>query len=237
MNWSLVVSILGCGAPPEPEEPAPAPTPPPVPEEVPEDSVREPVWAQHQLKRHMQEHFSSAISAVWYVATGDLGAMKAKVVELETTPTDDLDASLRPLADQLSNAATAWAGMTDRAKAAKQSVVVADRCAACHQQAGAIDPLTPDDVNIPEMTRKGDHVIAPYLLWVGLIVPSDLAWTRGAEHLALPPERANTESQRAAWATLAERAKGASAEQRGEVWAELLTSCVPCHEAGGVTLE
>lgn len=231
MSWSILV-LLGCGNTTE------SPPAPPAPEPVAATPGMPNAWSEHLLARPMQKHFASATEAVWYVAVGDLGQMRAQVEELrQQNSYEALDASLRPLADDLKTAASAWSAATDREQAARQSAAVAERCAACHDRSGTIPRLTQDELRIPELTEKGEHILAPYLLWVGLLVPSDLAWTVGAELLGLPGDGAADTPHRAAYEAVALRARSATSATRGAIWSELLAGCEPCHDAVGTNIE
>ena len=192
-------------------------------------------WADQTLGRHMQAHFASATNGVWHVALGNLDQMRIHAQELNHEPTPTMPEALRPLAQTLAHAAGQWAASTDVATAAARSVEVATRCAACHGASSAIPPLTEEDVRLPELLPGGEHALAPYLMWVGLVVPSDVAWTEGATHLKVPA-KLEQPTDATEYDAIAKRALTADGLERGQVWTALLQTCVPCHAKVGVSL-
>lgn len=184
----------------------------------------------------MVGHFAVATDGVWYLAVDDLGTMRAVVAPLGQVTSEELPKKLHPLLDDMTTAADAWARAPDRPSAARRSAEVAARCAACHQEAQGLTELTDDDVHVPELLPEGRHAVAPYLLWLGLLLPSDKAWLHGADLLVPPPSTPETKAHSEAFASRAARAKTVDAPGRAEVWTELIGSCATCHIASGIHL-
>ncbi|MBX2800707.1 MAG: hypothetical protein KTR31_23705 [Myxococcales bacterium] len=195
-------------------------------------------WIGQGLGRHMESHFAAATDAVWFLALGDLDGVRERAPLLQHGPHPGLPEDLHPLVGPLSDAAGKLAHVTSVADGAPKSVALAERCAACHKQSGAIGTLTVEDVRLPEMDPVGDHVMAPYLLWVGLLVPSDAAWQEGSRFLRLPPELPEgAQTHTGTYEALATRASEVKAQERGALFAELIQTCVPCHTAGDVDVD
>ncbi len=222
--WMFALACRSTVAPP----PAATAAEPTSVEGSPDESH---LWAEQGLARHMQEHFSAATDGVWYLANGRLQTMRTRVAQLVHAPHEDLPEPLSPFATELSEVAGRWAASSDPGAAARLSAEVATRCAACHQASGALPPLDEDDIELVNLDARGKHSLAPYYLWVGLILPSDLAWTSGAAHLGVDDELALGTVGGEAYAALGQRARDAATDERAEVWGQVLASCAGCHES------
>jgi len=224
---TMAIACRGGAVTPPPEAAAP-------PAEAPAVAT---AWTEKGLKRHMQKPFSAATDGVWYLAHDRLETMRIRVADLAHAPHTELSESLRPFAQNMANPAAAWAAAPDRETAARLSAETASRCAACHVASGAIPPLTEADVAIDDLTPKAVHSLAPYLMWVGLVVPSDRAWSEGSRHLVADDDPSRETEGGADYAALAERARATSAAERGAMWTEVVKTCAPCHASYGATIE
>lgn len=92
-------------------------------------------------------------------------------------------------------------------------------------------------------SRMRRHQWATERLWEGLYVPSNAAWTAGAAALDLDPFAGDTLAKggvhaRSAASRFVAQAKALGQaktnDARGAAYAELLSTCAPCHEAMGV---
>ncbi|MEO0601743.1 MAG: hypothetical protein AAF211_09915, partial [Myxococcota bacterium] len=200
MTYWIYAWALGCRT--TVSTPPPEAAPEVAEEEAPAlDPASDTRWADIGLKRHMQTHFSAATDGVWFLAHDRMEMMRVRVGELAHGPHPDLPVSLQPYGAAMYDAAVTWAKAPDAEQAAAGSAVLAERCAACHAASGAISPLTDSDVAMADLTPGARHSLASYLLWVGLIVPSDRAWTTGAANLAAADHPAvQTEELGEAWA-------------------------------------
>ncbi|MEM6925585.1 MAG: hypothetical protein AAF602_01555 [Myxococcota bacterium] len=240
-GWWPVVWLGGCSGsladPADPATAAPSLEPPPA---RPDDPVRrmllEEVLPDKTLRQHMVTHFSSATDAVWFLSLDELGTMRAMVAPVAHADPDDLPEELRPLLPAMTDAAEAWARAPDRRTAARASATLAARCAACHLRWGKVRPLTDTALDFPLLPEALSHGVSPYVLWLGLVLPSDEAWTLGAAQMVTPPERPATRALNDDYAALAERAEEATGEARHEVWTEAVAGCATCHLAADVQL-
>ena len=198
------------------------------------DATSDQPWAQREISRHMQQHFAAATDAVWAMALGDLDQMRDRAKTLDHDPPPGMHEVLHPLAAELRSAAAEWATLTDLDAAATQSAVVAKTCSNCHVRSGAVPPLTQQDVTMPEVEQEEDHSAAPYLLWVSLVTQSDAAWKAGSRHLIPTTVLASTSEHEERWFDVRQRAKTALGQERSAVWADIIGSCAPCHEAAGI---
>jgi len=84
------------------------------------------------------------------------------------------------------------------------------------------------------------HAAATDRLWEGLIFPSDTSWSSGMDVLQDAPRLDSDVADVAAAARhlreLARTGRSAGLEQRGAVFAHVLTTCAGCHERLGISL-
>ncbi|MBX2802040.1 MAG: hypothetical protein KTR31_30445 [Myxococcales bacterium] len=194
-------------------------------------------WRAVGLDRHMRSHLGAATDAAWFVARGQLDQVRRRAAQLQHEAHPALPEVLQPFVPPMVEAASALASAQTIPEAAAATTTLARRCASCHEGASASVAVRTDDIQRLQLDPDGDHGMAPYLLWTSLLVGSDLAWREGARALALPPRRPGTEALRARYGELVTRARSATGEARGDLWTELLATCAPCHDAGGVSLD
>ncbi len=137
-------------------------------------------------------------------------------------------------------------------EAASAAAKMAQNCGSCHRDVRAqprvlelgARGVPPSDViaTVPHMLR---HQWAVHQMWIGIINPSDEAWTKGAEVLAdaaLEPENITDQTEHTPRVgELAARVHelGAQALEtqvwtlRAEIYGELLASCAGCHKMLG----
>ena len=135
--------------------------------------------------------------------------------------------------------------ITDSTSAAQAAAAAADlgvSCGMCHKQHGgpkvSVEPAPVAEQTV--VSRMKRHVWATERLWEGLFVPSDEAWLAGAKALGtdpFPKEALKTggvhaRSAASDFVKLAAKAPGAkSADERANLYAEMLVSCGACHQA------
>jgi hypothetical protein len=187
-------------------------------------------------RSEMQGHYSQLIAIHDAVVRGDLTAAAAPATELAylSVPVGSplamagFGARIRDNARRLSHETTVIG-------AARATTAIIRACSECHRASGAA--ITGDAI-----TRRGralpagmaDHVRAADDMLLGLLLPSDTHWTRGADRLqsSVPPapDRASP------WASdtlrhLTDRSRRATTPAaRSSNYVQLLATCAECHQ-------
>ena len=192
----------------------------------------------------MQHHFVEVARVHEAVIRGDLrGALPpAAALAAMQTPTN-LPIDAEPFVARLRQAGRAAGTAANLRTAAAATVTMIQQCAACHQAVGTypapIAMKRPDAVGV--VGHMLDHLRAVDNLLEGLVVPSDSLWSAGIQRLrtaTLRPDewprdpKLTAEARKADAAIHALADKGIAAttsNQRGGVYAELLTTCASCH--------
>jgi cytochrome c553 len=147
--------------------------------------------------------------------------------------------------NQLQQSAKRIGDSTDLTEAAAATADIGRACGLCHRSvAGPTVPLgKAPELDGTLMSRMRRHQWATERLWEGLYVPSEAAWAAGAAALELDPfagdvlARGGVHARAAAThfaSTTKTLAEAKSSESRGAAYAQLLTTCGPCHEAMGL---
>lgn len=241
---TLLTLILACSSAPEPAEPAPEPAPveAPAPEPEPEPEAAKPDYA---VKKHMDARFAFATDALWRGFMGDLEGLKEDAAKLpDPTPLPNAPKSWDPWVKKLHQQSSDLQKVEDLDQASRDLVKIAATCADCHQENNG-PKVTEADLNIgPAVldSAMDRHQWSIYMMWIGLIAPNDEIWVKGAktfghDRKALPGQPETLAKLEGQVHDLAARAASAKPEQRGEVFAELITSCAECHQEAGVELK
>ena len=192
----------------------------------------------------MQHHFVEIGRVHDAVIRGDLrGALPpAAALAAMQTPAglpDTVDPVVRILRQAGRLAGTA----PNLRTAAGATVTMLQQCATCHQMVGVypapIPQRRPDVGGV--VGHMLEHLQAADDMMQALIVPSESSWRAGADRLRAatlrpadwPPDPKLTAEAKKADATvhaIADRARAATTRnERGAVYAELLTTCASCH--------
>jgi len=194
----------------------------------------------------MYGHFGHASEVQNAVIHGDLDAVRAPAEWLASHDAmDGLPKGSEAYLAGLRQAAAQAVGASDLPGAAKATAAIATACGDCHSRYDVGPRFTPGagppDEGGSVSAHMIRHVWAADRMWEGLIGPSDASWAAGARSLAdapLEPHEVTGDAEQAPAAgafarevhdlgARAERTKGGKA--RGELYGELLTSCIGCH--------
>lgn len=197
----------------------------------------------------MEHHFREVGLIHEAVIRGDLDAVRepARVLAEAEAPRG-LAKPTEPQVAAMRLAATRAADAQDLTSAAAATASMLRSCGECHRAAGTMPAAaTPKR---PEVGGAVGHMIehqrAADEMLEGLFVPSETQWMRGAARLggaplrqqSLPSDKKLTPEIRKAEERvhqLAERATKATAwTDRGDVYAQMLTTCASCHSLHGV---
>ncbi len=188
------------------------------------------------LPAHMQHHFADATDAVWYVALGDLQRARQAAGRLDHAPDPAMPPERSAEIQRMRDTAHALAEAPDLARAATLSVTLAGACAACHTATGPGPTLEASEAVVPRASEAGQHGMAAYTLWVGLVVPSEAAYQAGARALLPVPGGADP-GQVETYQRLAQRLLTAEGEARSLGVAQVFRGCASCHLHSGIRLE
>lgn len=242
----LAAALLACSTP---TPPAPPPEPPtPSPEQLGEQALKpkgELPWKRPPFQARMHEQFAFATDATWHVIRGDLEQVRAQgagLLALEAPP--DLPSGWRPAWEEMRAAAKKAAEAQDLKAASVAVVELGAACAGCHTAhpgpQASVEEVLGGGWSTPDAMQR--HNWAAYVMWVGLVLPSDTVFVAGAEQLghdtSLPAAAAGREGQEAETHDLARQAAGARDEAgRNAAFAGMLERCAACHQAAGITIQ
>lgn len=199
---------------------------------------------QPTVDRDMATHFEEASLVHAAVVFGDLDRARSAARSLARhTEAEDLPDGSEPWVDQMERAALKISDAWNLEAAAQGSAELAAACGSCHRafDAGpqvrvAWQPEVAPGVG-PHMDR---HHWAMDRLWDGLMVPSDEWWFEGAEVLRDDPLEAEAlhgiagsegEELGRRVHELGHVARGVEDPTiRIDMYADILTTCVQCHE-------
>ncbi|MEQ1505013.1 MAG: hypothetical protein ABMB14_22460, partial [Myxococcota bacterium] len=229
-----------------PEAPTPSPAPaeaaPPAP--LPKLGAPPP-WDRVEVQDRMHEQFAFATDAVFGVILGDLDAVHQRSQRLAALPPPpDLPPAWHSYLDAMKVAADRGATTPDLEAAASDVITIGRTCANCHSQSHAGPTPTTDDVlgpGWPSEIAMHRHSYGTYLMWLGVVLPSDAVFRSGVEQLshadAIPdvaPELVPLEAQ--VHALAAKAASATDPQVRVDAFADLLRSCAACHAAAGARI-
>jgi mono/diheme cytochrome c family protein len=188
------------------------------------------------LELEMREHSRHAAEVQRALVAGDLAAVQREAGALQLSLRESAvpPKARAPLREALAEAERA-AQATTLADAAQATATLFLACGQCHQDSGGGPRRA-----LPPLPAAAPHA-ALYgfgISWMGygLLAPDERAWTLGAEALAQrqPPQDGLSVDLLRLEASLhpvAQRAQRVTEPQaRAELWAELLSSCGPCHQ-------
>ena len=193
----------------------------------------------------MHARFQAAMQARNHVIQGDLERAKQQAQELlavNTVPEGAPESWKAPIAT-ISTHATALAAADDVGTAAAAMANIAGACGSCHGATNGGPGLEGMRGVPPQRWSEGDnmplHLWAVDWMWLGLIGPSDEAWSRGAAELDSEPlarkfgaDETTAKPMEDALYALAKKAATLGSDQHAErtaVVGELLSTCASCH--------
>ena len=192
----------------------------------------------------MQHHFVQVGLVHEALIRGDLPAMRASArMMADAEAPRDVAASTSQYVAAMRLGAQRAADAPDLAAGAAAAVSMLLSCGECHRTAGTMPaPLTPKRPSVGGLVgHMLEHQRAADEMLEGLIIPSLSQWFSGAMRLTaaplrpekLPPDTKLTPERRQAEARLhqlADRAlEAGSPKERGDVYAQMLTTCAGCH--------
>lgn len=203
-----------------------------------EQPVQEPAGGE-TLAFHMSEHYAKTLVARDSFIHGEIGAAREALAWIASHPEPEgMPTGAAPFLDQMRSAATAGAEASTPQGTAEGIAEVGAACGSCHT-AFSVSPSievgsapAPSTELLPHMIR---HQWAVGAMWVGLVGPSEQAWTQGSAAMseaALPVGAYEVpQVSEAAWQH-AETAHAAAASQdadRSKTYATVVASCAGCH--------
>lgn len=221
-----------------------ATTDPVVPPQPPRPA-HEATEAQPDTTRaHMKDHFARAVAIRDAVVRGDYEATRepARWLAEHGAPKDIPDSWIQHVTE-LRVLSAALDEAENIEEVGRALGPVARSCGDCHAKLGVdisyvVGSVPTGDAFEAEMQK---HKWAADRLWKGLAIPHDLAWERGAEHIASAGLRPKTMSNDTAankqvlaliarLTDLGRQARDAKdGAQRATLYGELLTTCGSCH--------
>ena len=212
-------------------------------------AARQQVRSTPERLAQMQHHFVQASLIHEALLRGDLPAAREPATLMANTEAPpEVAASTAQYVAAMRLGARRVANSKDLASGAAATASMLLSCGECHRAAGTMPALltpTPPLVgglvgHMLEHQRAADEMLE------GLVVPSQSQWIRGATRLStaplhqesLPRDRKLTADIRTTETRvhqLAERAiKAGSWRERGDIYAQMLTTCAGCHSLHGV---
>lgn len=202
-----------------------------------------------ERQAQMQHHFSQVSLIHEAVIRGDLPAVRESARQLaESESPRDVAASTAPQVASMQLGAKRAAEAQDLVSAAAATASMLLSCGDCHRTAGTMPvPMT---LNRPQVGGLVGHMLehqrAADEMLEGLFIPSETQWLRGATRLAgaplqqqsLPRDQKLTPEIRKAEERVHQLAahaiKATAWKDRGEIYAQVLTTCASCHGLHGV---
>lgn len=205
-----------------------------------------------EVTTHMHEHLANITSIKQHIIMGDLDGVREPAIWLaEHESVDGLPDNFEFYVQKMRDHARQVADAPDLDSAAIAVSRMAQNCGNCHQVNGiGVEigfGLIPDDM--PDtVTHMRRHQWAVDQLWIGLISPSDEAWSRGAnvlvdvalgsddvmdETVAITDPEAISVIARSVHTIGGLGTKAKTPDYRGALYGEMLTLCSDCHSLLG----
>ena len=193
------------------------------------------------VRMHMHENFGMVRAIEHLLVRGKLDEAKQLARGISESPDEPGTSAWAAQAARVRDRAAAVATASTLDDAIHGVARLGAECAACHLASGA----TPDLVDAPHPPADGNDVASRMIrhrwatdhMWEALIAPSDDDWQAGLDVLAATPlpvaelgkdrEPLARKLQRTAKA-----ARNARAQDRAQVYGDLLATCAACHTRG-----
>jgi hypothetical protein len=193
-------------------------------------------------RRYMLTHYADSVGMRRALVTGkleDFHSAAGAVASDEWTPR--LRGDYRTHVDAVRALARSAQKAPSVGSAAGELGKLGEACAACHLKFGGPgSPVAPVPVSEGADPSMVAHAAATDRLWEGLMFPSATSWSSGMDVLMDAPKLDSDVADVAAAAQhlrqLARKGRSAGVEQRGAVFASVLTTCAGCHERLGVSV-
>jgi cytochrome c553 len=212
-------------------------------------AARQQVRSTPERLAQMQHHFSQVSLIHEAVIRGDLLAVREPArLMAETDAPRDVAATTAPYVAAMRLAAKRAADAQDLGSVAAAMASMLLSCGDCHRAAETMPvPVTPKRPSVGGLVgHMLEHQRAADEMLEGLFIPSDTQWIHGATRLivaplhqqSLPRDKKLTPEIRKAEERvhqLAERGiKATTWKDRGDIYAQMLTTCASCHSLHGV---
>lgn len=197
--------------------------------------------------RWMREHFSQTVAIRNAVVSGHLERAVNPATELtQMAGVEGMPKQWAVAGAQLRDAANRMREASNIQDAATATADIGRACGHCHSTGGRGPKITvgePPPAEASTLSRMKRHKWAAERLWEGIYGPSEAAWAAGSKALEIDPfdakmlEPGGVHARSAAsdFRRFAKELPNAKTnEARGRSFAELTSTCAPCHEAMGV---
>ena len=197
-------------------------------------------------RQRMEKHFDASMALRAALVAGDLAAGQAAARSIAGLPawtppatgpgaTPEDAAVWRAGYDAVRAAAGSAAQAPDLDALGARVGQLAAACAACHQDTQGGPRPAPDEIAL-YAPLVADHAsrldFASWFAWLGVVSPSDAAWSASLPALAALSGTPGGEAP--ARAALVARASVAPASERPALYGQVLATCGRCHAASAV---
>jgi hypothetical protein len=193
-------------------------------------------------RSYMLTHYADTVGMRRALVSGKLADFRvaaAAVAKDEWTPR--LRGDYHPYLDAVRAAASTAQKAPSVVAGAAAIGKLGEACASCHLKFGGPgSPVAPEPMAEGVDPSMIAHAAATDRLWEGLVWPSDTSWSSGMDVLLDAPKLDSDVADVAQAAhhlrELARKGKSAEVDQRGQIFASVLTTCAGCHERLSVSV-
>lgn len=239
-----VAALVGCKPVSAGDKPPPVDDKPPIGAKPRPTGDKPPKVDDIMVRFHMHRNYDMTRAIERLLVRGNLVDARALATSIAEAPDPGgLEAWARQTTAVRKRAAElAQAPGLD--EACRRAARLAEACADCHVDAGAVPvfdeppPLPPDQDNVA--ARMARHTWAAERMWEGMIGNADKPWREGVEILAQAPlQFPALGSDRVALAKRLQQLAGQARQkqsidtlpERARIYGEILVTCATCHTA------